>query len=218
MIEVGLVAGLVLMAIGTIGVARAFPAVRAREPNTPMTYPVGLPWLVTRPTSARTVLRIGQLYAATGLLVALYAIAALSEQQSTRQIENCRNVADQIVRMQRSDTVFVATLQHEHPDGSECAVRATDGAVWYSVRTERRNDAIGEAFNTQARALERLGMGLEHLTIGGRRAAVGVAGSGTDHEPRILIQAETAIHTVVVRHPAAGSADFDRLLSAFRRQ
>ena len=216
MMGIGLAAGVMLIALGSAGILRAFPVVRDRKPTAPMPYPVGLPWLTNRPTTARTVLRIGQLYAVTGLIVTLYASAMLAEQQATRQTETCVTMADQLVRMQPRNAHFVVTLQHDQPHGSECTVRGTDGTEWFRVRSERKNDAIGEAFHARTSALERLGMALEPITVKGRRAIVGLAGSGTSQDPRILVESETAIHTIVVLQPAAKETELNRLLSAFR--
>lgn len=216
MIGIAISAGAVLFALGFVGILRAFPVVRDRKPAAPMPYPVGLPWLVNRPTTARTVLKIGQLYAVTGLIVTLYASATLVGLQASRQTETCAAMADQLVRMQPRSGHFAATLEHDQPHGSECTVRAADGTEWFRVRTERKNDAIGESFHTRTSALERKGMALEPITVEGRRAVVGLAGSGTTHEPRILVDAETAIHTIVVRQPAAEESELHRLLSEFR--
>ena len=216
MIGIGLVLGVTLLAVGIVGIVHALRIVQGKRSSTPMPYPVGLPWLTSRPTTAGTVLRIGQLYTATGLLMALYAAAMLTRDASTLQTETCITMADQLVRMQSNSALFAATLRRQQPHDSECAVRAADGTEWYWVRTERRNDAIGEAFNTHTKALERLGMALEPFTFGTRRAALGLAGSEAHHEPRILVEGETAIHTIIVRQPATDDAYFELFLAGFR--
>ena len=210
-------AGVLLVIVGAGGVIRGGQGLAAHGSNHPMRYPIHLPWLASRPTTAKAVFRIGQLYAAAGILMTFGAVAINEQRARPEPPPHCRTVSHRVQEALSDATHRVLLVRDTgHVDGSTiCSIGHGNDDPIATIQTSPRRDAIGESFNASVHRLERNGLATRPFTSDGRRGVVGTAGPGSMNDHQVVIEDGMVIHTIAVHPTVDARANLLRIVASF---